>query len=242
MAGTPKRERVGAASNVTYASPSGNAVVTGLTEHPRSRGRCVVELDGSRVGAISLKQLAELRVAVGSLVDPALLRKLLAAVRATSCYDKALGALARRARSSADLARWLREREFTSEEITPAVDRLVALGLLDDLSFARGFARSRLGAARGFGPRRVAAELGRRGVDRSVVDQVLAELRAVGEEGEEGEAGVLDAVVARRALGMRGLAPAVVRRRMFGYLSRRGFDSAAIWAALRRIGERADDL
>ena len=72
-----------------------------------------------------------------------------------SCYNRALDALARRARSRAELRRWLIEREYPAEEVEPVLERLVAGRLLDDLAFARGFAHARLGAGRGFGPARV---------------------------------------------------------------------------------------
>jgi regulatory protein len=207
--------------------------VTALGEHPRRAGRCRVALDGgeTHTHTLSLEQVVALGLTQGMEVGVTLGERIEAAARATACYDKALDALARRARSRADLARWLRQREYTAAEIDPALERLETLGLLDDLAFARGFARTRLGAGRGFGPRRVAAELARRGVSRSLVDQVLAEQR---EEGGGDETAALDAIVARRVRAMRGLEPDVVRRRLYGYLARRGFDAGAISGALRR--------
>ena len=197
------------------------AKITALREHPRRAGRYVVELDGVAFGALSVERIADHALAVGRTVDPALRAKLESAVREVACYDKALDSLARRARSAADLARWLKEKAFTPSEIEPAIDRLTVLGLLDDLAYARGFARTRLGAGRGFGPRRVAMELGRKGVARSVVDAVLGELAA--EEGGGDERTAAEAVAARRARGMSTLPPEVRQRRLYGFLVRRGF-------------------
>jgi regulatory protein len=209
--------------------------ITALREHPRRAGRYVVELDGSPFGALSVERIAEHGLAIGRIVDALLRAKLERAVREVACYDKALDTLARRARSAADLARWLKEKEFTSEEIEPAIERLTSLGLLDDVAYARGFARTRLGAGRGFGPRRVAMELGRKGVAREVVESVLRELAE--EEGGGDEREAAEAVAVRRARGMSALEPAVRQRRLYGFLVRRGFAMGLSADIARRLAK-----
>ncbi|MEX2181745.1 MAG: regulatory protein RecX [Gemmatimonadaceae bacterium] len=224
--------------------------ITALREHPRRAGRYVIELDGEPLGAVSADSIAELGLAsapaaglaaglaagqaaglaVGQTVDAALRARLEAAVRRVACYDKALDALARRARSRADLGRWLKQREFSAEEIDPALERLESLGLLNDEEFARGFARTRLAVGRGFGPRRVAAELARRGVARALVDRVLAEHAA--DEGAD-ELTAIRALVAKRSHSLAGLDPVVARRRLYGYLARRGFSPGLIRQAVK---------
>jgi regulatory protein len=233
--------------------------VTALREHPRRAGRYVVELseepdrpEGSpagargpvdedpdvrrpRIGPLDAAVLGELRVAVGGDLTPEVVAALKSAARRVACYDKALDALARRVRSGADLGRWLRQRDFGAAEIEPTLEKLTELGLLNDLEFARGFARSRM-AGRGFGPRRVAAELARRRVARSVVDAVLSEVAG---EGETEPAELLDALVARRMQTMRQLDPGVARRRVYAWLARRGFGVTAIRDAVRRYETKA---
>jgi len=215
------------------AAPSPDARITALREHPRRAGRYVMDLDGTPFGALSVERIAEYGLAVGRLVDATLRGKLARAVREVACYDKALDTLARRARSAADLARWLKEKEFTPEEIEPAIERLTTLGLLDDLAYARGFARTRLGAGRGFGPRRVAMELGRKGVAREVVESVLRELAE--EEGGGDERDAAEAVAVRRVRGMGKLAPEVRQRRLYGFLVRRGFAMGLSAEIARRL-------
>ncbi len=212
--------------------------ITALREHPRRAGRYVLELDGKALGALSVERIADHALVVGGMVDAALRARLERAVREVACYDKALDTLARRARSAADLARWLREKEFTPEEIAPAVDRLTALGLLDDLAYARGFARTRLGAGRGYGPRRVAMELARKGVARGVVDAVLRELAEEAGDGDERSAAL--AVAQRRARGMGGITPEARQRRLYGFLVRRGFAMGIAAEVARRLARGND--
>lgn len=210
--------------------------ITALREHPRRAGRYVIELDGAALGALSVERIAEYSLAVGREVDAALHTRLERAVREIACYDKALDSLARRARSAADLARWLKEKEFTKEEIDPAIDRLTTLGLLDDLAYARGFARTRLGAGRGFGPRRVAMELGRKGVAREIIDGVLREL--ADEEGGGDERAAAEAVAVRRVRGMAKLTPEARQRRLYGFLVRRGFGMGISAEIARRLSRQ----
>ncbi|MEK0431053.1 MAG: hypothetical protein RL139_857 [Gemmatimonadota bacterium] len=216
--------------------------LTALTEHPRRPGRYVAVLDGTPVGALSVEAIATLKLQVGEPLDAERLEALHAAVRVTTCHDKALDALARRARARGELARWLRDREFTAAEIDPVLDRLTTLGLLDDRAFARSFVHSRM-TARAYGPRRVAAELGRRGVDRRLIDEVLAEFRAEQERdadrplGADGDAA--DAPVARAAAtrlrALRDLDPMVARRRLVGWLARRGFELGESLRTAKRL-------
>jgi regulatory protein len=150
------------------------------------------------------------------------------AERAKACYAKAVDALARTSRSRADLGRWLKDREFTPDEIEAVLSKLESAGFLDDLRFAQGFARSRL-ESRGFGPRRVATELARKGVSRDIITQVLEEHEDNADEPR------IDAVAAKRWKSLSRLEPDVARRRLQGFLARRGFDSSEIYRVLKRL-------
>lgn len=212
-------------------------------------------VDGETVGAVSVEAIASLRLQVGCAIDADALEALRGAVRAAACHDRALDALARRGRARGELARWLRDREFSAAEIDPVLDRLTELGLLDDRAFARGFVQSRM-AGRAFGPRRVAADLARRGVDRRVIDETIAEFWA-----EQAAAGADDPatdltgdvvgavapedLVARAAASrlraLRGLDPVVARRRLVGWLARRGFGiGESVRVAARLLSDEGD--
>ena len=226
--------RRGAHRTAAPEEPPQPGPITSLREHPRRRGRYSVEIGGVALGALSVESISELGLRAGLMVDESLLPRLLSAARAVACYDKALDALARRARSRADLERWLRARDFTADEVTPALDKLAELGLLDDLAFARGYAQSRT-VGRGFGRRRVAAELARKGVSRAVVDEVLAELS---ETLEQGEPDAMAAAAEKRAKSLSSLAPEVAQRRLMGWLVRRGYDMRAASETARRLFPR----
>jgi regulatory protein len=219
------------------------ARVSELRESPRRPGRYEVKLEpnGEKL-PVSVEIIAELKLKVGRELSEIEHAKLTAASRIIACYDKSLATLSARARSSADLKRWLKTKDFTDAEIDPAIEKLQALGLLDDYAFARGFARSRLSPGRGLGARRVAMELARKGVARNLVDRVLAEAAAEREEleaeaDERGETlpSAIEEVAARKMRSLAALEPDVQRRRLYGFLARRGFASSDIAKVLRSV-------
>ena len=149
-----------------------------------------------------------------------------------TCYNRALDALARRARSRSELRRWLLERDYAADEVDAVLERLVAGRLLDDLAFARGFAHARLGAGRGFGQTRVRLELLRRGVARELIDRVLAEHQ---EDAGVDPAQAVEAAARKRLRSLAGLEPAVAERRLIAWLLRRGFPGGIAGQVARRL-------
>ena len=217
--------------------------ITEIREKPRHPGRYTITLEPSGEKLpVSVELISDLKLKPGRELSEQEYERLKASSRVIACYDKALATLGARSRSAADLARWLKTKEFTAAEIAPAVEKLTALGLLDDVKYARTFARARLAPTRGYGPRRVASELGRKGVHRSVVDQVLAEYEAERLElAEEAEArgepapSAVELAAARKLKSLAKLEPEVQRRRLYGFLARRGFNNGEIAGVLRRL-------
>lgn len=140
------------------------------------------------------------------------------------CYNKALDLLSRRAHFRRELMGKLLRRGYDEEEVTDAVERLVAKGFLDEQATIRDFLAARL--ARGpLGRRRLLADLGRRGVEsdvaQSAVDQVC--------NGDELEP-ARQATERWRARRPRGEPAALAR-----HLERRGFSRRAIFSILREL-------
>jgi len=203
--------------------------VRAIAELPRRAGRYGVTVGDVVVKPVSVETIAELRLKIGQQLDDAALARLCAASRATECYDKAAAALARKGRPRRDLERYLKQREYAADDIAWACDRLEQLGLLDDAAFARAFVEGPA-RSRGYGTRRVVAELRRRGVESGLVDRVIA---ARGDDAAAEEQGALSAAAARRARSLRSLDPAVAQRRLTAWLVRRGFGPGAATQAAR---------
>ena len=126
--------------------------------------------------------------------------------------------LTARARTRAELAGQLTKRGYPDDVSTQVLDRLAAVGLVDDAGFAEQWVRSRRMNA-GKGKRALAAELRTRGVDNDVITAALAGIDA-GAERERAEQLVRDKL-RRESLG--GDDDPKVMRRLVGMLARRGY-------------------
>ena len=146
--------------------------------------------------------------------------------------------LGTRPRTRWELERRLRRAAATDEVISATLDRLAAMGYVDDTAFARWWAEQRdRHAPRG--RRMVEAELRQHGVAREVLEAL---------RGEELAEPVLDvdtlpgseAERARTALGRhlkgRPMPPDLkARQRIGAFLMRRGFDPETVRAAIREV-------
>ncbi len=155
-----------------------------------------------------------------------------------SAFERATRLLTVRSRSEAELRRRLTQAGHAADEIEACIERLRVAGFVDDEQYARQVARSRLTSG-GRYARRVRQELQSRGVARDVIAEAVAEV--VADEGVDERASAL-ALARRRAVALRGLDPQVARRRLYGFLARKGFAPDAIGAAVRQaLGAAALD-
>ena len=82
-----------------------------------------------------------------------------------------------RSRSVAEVRRRLTTNGYRADLVDGAITRMTELGMLDDDAFARAWVESR-DRSRPRGERAIRVELGQKGVDRAVIDEVLAARRA----------------------------------------------------------------
>ena len=142
--------------------------------HPALRDRVRVELDGAPWRTLPTAAVVSARLTVGVELDRARARELAQAIRRAEALGAATRALARRDRSVVGLAEYLARRGVGRKERADAVERLGAIGYLDDVRFAAGRARSL--AERGYGDDAVRFELEREGVAADQIEAAVAGL------------------------------------------------------------------
>lgn len=138
-------------------------------------------------------------------------------------YGIALRALTRRDHSEMELRRKLSDKGISAAAVDEVVEKLKRSGYLDDRRFAVRWAESAVRSGRGYGFR-LRYDLTMKGVAGDVVSEVLERL---GEEFEEGE--TLKSLMQRKfpAFSPRE-GDGREKKRIMGYLQRRGFSVAAI--------------
>jgi regulatory protein len=209
--------------------------ITGITAHPRKPGRFSVEAGRDVLGILSIDAIERLHLSAGMVVDGGTRAALERESAILATYDRALNMLAARGRAAAELRRLLVRKGEPVEYVDAAIERLREVGFIDDERFARQFARSRAMGG-GVSRRRVQQELGRRGVARDVSAEAIADVFA--EEALDEQASLMQ-VASKKLRTLEQVDVATRRRRLYGYLARRGYDGDDIARALRELIDRA---
>lgn len=129
-----------------------------------------------------------------------------------------------RSRSVAEVRRRLTTAGYRAELIDGAITRLGDLGILDDEGFARAWVESR-DRARPRGERALRDELRLKGIDGSIVDQVLDERREADADRPAPDREAAERLLARNARALDRISdPRKRRERAYALLARNGFD------------------
>lgn len=207
-------------------------VISAITPSRRRPGRFDVVFDDTPGVTLSLDAIERLELAVGRSVAgmESILEREATRLR---IYDRALAMLALRSRSTRELSRALVRKGEDAEHVDHAIERLTTQGLLDDAAFAESFARSRVIGAKE-SRRRVQQGLAKRGIPRVVSDAAIDAVMR--DEEVDAQAMVLEA--ARKKLrALATLEPGVRRRRLYGFLARRGHDADDIRRVMHELRE-----
>lgn len=207
------------------------SVISGIVPATRPPGRFAVLVDGRETAVLTLEAIERLRLVVGRPVA-GLEEQIALEARRLQAYDRALNMLAFRARSSTELSRSLQRKGEEKAHVEWAVDRLKEQGLLDDAAFARSFARAKVVDGKQ-SRRRVQQDLARKGVSRATSDEAID---TVFEEEAVDQRAIVEEAARKKLRSLAGLDAAVQRRRLYGFLARRGYELDDIRSVLSGIG------
>jgi regulatory protein len=207
-------------------------VVTALVPRRGRFDRVVVYVDGAKSLDLAVDLVAQEGVKRGDRLEVEQQERLLDLDAPNRAKDRALALLASRDRSRYEIETRLQVAGFPPDVIEETLAWLVERGYVDDMRFARAYLSERRRA--GWGDRRVRAELRSKGVSPSVVGEALDEGETVDEKESEGHARV-EALARRRFLAQFESDPKMARRRLAGFLSRRGYDWDTISEIERKL-------
>jgi regulatory protein len=199
------------------------AIITALRLHRRNRQRVEVYLDGQRAFTLTLVEAAHLRR--GQSLSDEEIAALQARDAQERAHEDALRYLSYRARSAAEIKRYLAGRRFPPEVVEGELQRLRESGLVDDTAFARAWVEERE-QFRPRSPRALRQELRQKGLDEETITQAIT--------GIDPEASAYEAARARAAR-LGGLDYRQFRHRLGAFLARRGFDYEVIRPVVDRL-------
>ena len=133
-----------------------------------------------------------------------------------------------RLRSVNELVERLKRKGFTEERSREVVSFLEEKKFVDDKLFAKSWINARL--KRPFGLRRIRLELKAKGVNKEVVEE---EIGNISEDYTETE--IVADLIKVKLKRLKGIEPVVAKRRIYGYLVRRGFSPEIVINNLNRL-------
>jgi regulatory protein len=157
------------------------------------------------------------------------LAKKITKTKEANIKSRALNLLSYRPRSVHELTRALGDRGFEKEAIDDTVAGLEKSGYLNDSLFASELAASRL-RNKHWGRRKIAFDLGNRGISKEIVTKVLGEISDEAEEDAAQNA-------LKKWLRKRGVSLPLEKdlfASAYRHLSSRGFPSTTIYLVLKR--------
>lgn len=197
--------------------------VTALKLQAKNKSRVNVYLDGEF--AFGLVKIEAVRLRMGQELDEAAVDRLKAADEREEAYQRAARLLARRPRSETEIRQNLEKHKVSGAAIQTTLDRLRAAGLVDDQAFARLWVENR-SAFRPRSKRALQAELRRKGVATETLGDALAETN---------DATAAYQLAAKRAPRLHSLPLPDFRRKLGGYLARRGFDYDIVESVVKQV-------
>lgn len=210
--------------------------ITALKIQARDKDRVNVFVDGKYRFSLDITQVAELGIKTGVAYSEDELAELENESQFGKLYTRALEYALVRPRSQREMRDYLYRKtrdtktktgtvkKGVSTELTMRVfDRLVDKGYLDDEKFARFWVENR-NVRKGTSLRKLRAELGVKGVDRTVVDRVM-------EDSERSDTDELKKIILKKAKRYDD------EQKLMAYLARQGFSFDDIKEALRSLDE-----
>jgi regulatory protein len=211
------------------------ATITALTTQKRSRDRINIFLDGEF--AFGLPAAAAMDLRMGQELSGREIAALQELDEVEKAKKIAIALISRRPRSTTEIERHLRQKQFDDLVISKVVERLTAVDLLDDHAFVDYWVDQR----ETFKPRSHLAlrqELMQKGVSRDIIDSALENVN---------ERNAALRAAAKKARRWQHLPEAEYRAKLSRYLQRLGFPYDIIrettnryWQALGE-GEALDD-
>ncbi|MEP0549169.1 MAG: RecX family transcriptional regulator [Rhodothermales bacterium] len=147
--------------------------ITRLAQQKRDADRVSVFIDGTFAFGLAIDLAMVLRKGQALTVEEQ--QALLDQEERLKAKAAALDYIAYQARTEQEVRQKLTRKGFAEPIAEEAVARMRELGYLDDVAYARAYARGRL-SGRGHGPQRIRADLMRRGIARPTIDAVLDDL------------------------------------------------------------------
>jgi regulatory protein len=196
--------------------------ITALKIQKRNKDRVNVYIEDAF--GLAVTRLAAAGLATGQYLTDAEIERLKQGDAVDKAYDRALRFLGLRPRSQVEVERYLQDKGYPPEVVASAVQRLLARQYLDDQAFVQFWVENRE-KFRPRGQRALRYELRQKGISERVIETALADVA---------EAELAWAAVEKKLNGWRNLPAVDLKKKIAGFLGRRGFNYEVVNQAIER--------
>jgi regulatory protein len=187
-----------------------------LLKSQKNGKRVNVYLDGEFGFGIDLDNLVLSHIKIGSVLTDEEVQKIIRKAEFQKTLDKLLRFATFRPRSEKEIDDYLRRKKVHESIWKDLIEKLQHFELLDDAKFAKWWVDQRL-AFKKISAKVLKLELGKKGIDKNIIDDVLEET-PVDEEKMARE------LLEKRAYKWDSLDPKIAKQKKFQYLAGKGFD------------------
>lgn len=185
--------------------------ITDIKQQVKRHDRYSIYIDGKYSFSLSESELLTQGLRIDQEFSSQEFKSIQAAAQADKAYSRAIDLLARRSRSTWEMAEYLRRKGYEQNLIDRILNKLSNRGLLDDKQFAKSWVSSRR-MLKPISQRRLVQELQQKRISQDIITEVLA-----GDDIDEKE--VLKQLITKK----RGQTRYQDEQKLTAYLLRQGF-------------------
>ena len=205
--------------------------ITAIKPTLRDPTRWSIKVGRKFVGALPQAEIEELGLKVDTPWTAELMQRVDRAAQYDKIYRSAIFRIGRRMYSTADLAKKLKMSKYqpTPEIVAQVIEKCQSLGLLDDQAYGRALIHD-IQLSRPAGPRLLQTKLMQKGLDRSLIEQLIRET-----EGDRDDFEAAMGMAQKKWQSLARLPMQKARQRLYGQLARRGFEMSTISRVMENL-------
>ena len=202
--------------------------LTDIQVDAETPSRRILYLDGVYFDSVDAGCIPKLGLRVGLEIEVGVLQKLIQADEGMRAKNCALELLSSQSYSKSQMIYQLRQKGFGPQAIDITLEDLEQLGHIKDENYAKKWVERRQ-RSKPKGKKMLEHELANQSIDKTTVDRVLAGIH------DTEETNIALQLAQKQIKRYQSLAPQVAKRRLHGFLLRRGFDYETIQRVIERV-------
>lgn len=211
--------------------------ITKITPQQKATSRYNIFVNEEFFCGVTEDTLIEMNLKKGMILSEDLVSKLNNSENKNRCFSYCIWLLGRKGYFEKELRdKLLRKEDFSDNDIDFAIDKLKECGYLNDENRARSLVNDKKNFSKK-GPRYIALDLMRKGVDRDVIEEALEENYS---EEDQLENCVYLARKKYSSYSKKESDPYKLKSKVYGSLAQKGFSSSIITQAISEILSEED--